>query len=367
VRRAARCILPPLSSRPRVPGVAREDARALGRGGSGVRRPLDRRRCEPRGRTARRRHDVDERDRDARARHTTARRRRRSRRWRLVRLRRGQARPRGISARPARNRARSRSRGISRSPAAAAQAGRGDSGRDRARVGGRRVERRRARPAPGGDCALAPGQAHLLYWIAGLCADSSPRYELRVVPGDPWSPPVSSPEVAVVARGDGSIALGPPLNTAAGSPGGLRARPPRASPDCRTTRRSGSRLRPTPTATASPRSDARSTAAPCAEASGRSRRPRPTLARDTLVDALGFVREIALHDRIPVRGADERRAFDASARGFRDRAGRGRLGRRPGPSRGSRRARPSDARRAGISHALRRGVGLRPRRPGDDD
>jgi hypothetical protein len=39
----------------------------------------------------------------------------------------------------------------------------------------------------------------------------------------------------------------------------------------------------------------------------------PELARDTLVDALAFVREIALHDRIPVRGADELRAFDASA------------------------------------------------------
>ena len=168
-------------------------------------------------------------------------------------------------------------------------------------------------PLAGGDCALAPGQAHLLYWMAGLCADSSPRYELRVVPGGPWSPPVSSPEVAVVARGDGSIALGPPLNTggwftwwsARQAAEGLAGLPDDSTLWLAVAPDADGDGEPE-TGRALYRGTVRGGVWQIAEAS-------PELALDTLVDALGFVREIALHHRIPVRGADERRAFDASA------------------------------------------------------
>jgi hypothetical protein len=173
-----------------------------------------------------------------------------------------------------------------------------------------------AAPAPlaGGEYALAPEHAHLLYWMTALCADSSPRYELRVTPNGAWTPPAPSPEVAVIARGDGSTALGPPPDAGgwlswwsarkaaealAGVPEGSAlclAIAPDAEGDA--AREIGRALY---------RGSVRGGAWQIAEAS-------PALAHETLADALAFVREIALHDRIPVRGDDERRAFDASAR-----------------------------------------------------
>ena len=172
-------------------------------------------------------------------------------------------------------------------------------------------------PAPlaGGEVALPRAAAFLLYWMAGFSADSSPRYEVRVTPNGPWTPPPSTPEYAVVARGDGSIAIGPPTNTggwftwwsvrkAVGDIVGL----PDGSTLC--------------LAMASDPGESTSDdpGVGCAlyrgvdhEGMWRIAESSPALTREALVDALAFAREIVEHGRIPVRSAEERRVFDANA------------------------------------------------------
>ncbi len=172
-------------------------------------------------------------------------------------------------------------------------------------------------PAPlaGGEVALPRAAAYLLYWMAGLTADSSPRYELRVTPNGSWTPPPSTPEYAVVARGDGSVAIGPPPNTggwftwwsvrdAMGAIVGL----PDGSTLC---------LAIAPDPDESNRDDPAVGRALYRgvdhEGMWRISESSPAVAQETLRDALAFVREVVEHGRIAVGEGEERRVFDAAA------------------------------------------------------
>jgi hypothetical protein len=57
------------------------------------------------------------------------------------------------------------------------------------------------------------GQMFHLYWIAGLCADSPPRFELWV-DAKGWTPPPSTAEYAVVKKSGNIVAIGPNRNLA---------------------------------------------------------------------------------------------------------------------------------------------------------
>jgi hypothetical protein len=56
---------------------------------------------------------------------------------------------------------------------------------------------------------LPATDAFLLYWIAGLAADSPPRFELWVTPQGTWTPPASCAELAVALKGSSVVAIGP--------------------------------------------------------------------------------------------------------------------------------------------------------------
>ena len=60
---------------------------------------------------------------------------------------------------------------------------------------------------------IYPGQMFHLYWIAGLCADSPPRFELWV-DAKGWTPPPSTAEYAVVKKSGNIVAIGPNRNLA---------------------------------------------------------------------------------------------------------------------------------------------------------
>ena len=172
-------------------------------------------------------------------------------------------------------------------------------------------------PAPiaGGPVAVPRAAAFRLYWMAGFTADSSPRYELRVTPNGPWIPPPATPEYAVIARPDGSVAIGPPPNTggwftwwsvrkAIGDIVGL----PDGSTLCLAIASD-----PDETTSDDP-------AVGCAlyrgvdhEGMWRISESSPALSIETLRNAFAFATEIVERGRIPVRSAAERRVFDANA------------------------------------------------------
>jgi hypothetical protein len=173
-----------------------------------------------------------------------------------------------------------------------------------------------AAPIADGEVALDPASAFLLYWIAAFAADSSPRYELRVTPNGAWSPSASTPECAVLARGDGSVAIGPPPNT-----GGWFT--------WWSARQAAERLAGLPEGSqihlaiaADPRDDGGDPAigrvlyrGVVRDGAWQISETVPALARDTLAAALAFAHEI-LSGWIPVRSAEERRALDAAATVF---------------------------------------------------
>jgi hypothetical protein len=66
-----------------------------------------------------------------------------------------------------------------------------------------------------GDAPLEiyPTQMFHLYWLAALCADSPPRFELWVN-AKSWPVPVSTADFAVVQKSGGIVALGPSRNLA---------------------------------------------------------------------------------------------------------------------------------------------------------
>ncbi len=60
---------------------------------------------------------------------------------------------------------------------------------------------------------IYPTQVFHLYWLAALCANSPPRFELWVK-AKGWPPPASTADFAVVQKSGGIVALGPGRNLA---------------------------------------------------------------------------------------------------------------------------------------------------------
>lgn len=178
------------------------------------------------------------------------------------------------------------------------------------------------RPIDGGGVSLAAGEAYLLHWIAGLTADASPAFELRVSvpPSSPWTPPQPTPEFAVAAMGNATTAIGAPGNaigwwlwfgardaaaTLAAVPDGttldLALAPPPEEDDASDDERSDPAI-----GRARYRGVVQQGVWQVAEAS-------PAVDPQTLEAALAFVRDLVERACVSVRGEAERRAFDAAA------------------------------------------------------
>jgi hypothetical protein len=56
--------------------------------------------------------------------------------------------------------------------------------------------------------SIAPADAFLLYWMAGLTSDSSPRFEYWITPKGQWNAPEATPDYGAIVKGDG-VALRP--------------------------------------------------------------------------------------------------------------------------------------------------------------
>jgi len=166
----------------------------------------------------------------------------------------------------------------------------------------------------GEPIAIDPSEAHLLYWIAALGADSPPRFELWVEAKGPWQAPAATPDFAVLPKG-AVVAMGPARN-AAGWQLWWAARDVAAAlagvPD-------GSTL----DFGMAPRVDRDPDLDPTvgrALYSGTVRGGKwhlkessPLVARDALADALAFVRVLSAEGRLSVRPGAEREIFDAQA------------------------------------------------------
>jgi len=173
------------------------------------------------------------------------------------------------------------------------------------------------RLSAGGERPLPVADAFYLYWMAGLAADSAPRYELWVTAAGAWTPPAPSPECAVMSKGGSTWAIGPPPNTGGwftwwsarhaakslvdvpdGSTLDLAMAPDLEDPDA-----------PDEVAVigrALYSGVVKSGIWHIGEAS-------PAVTRETLDAALGFVHDLVAHGRITVRGEEEQRAFDVTA------------------------------------------------------
>jgi hypothetical protein len=160
--------------------------------------------------------------------------------------------------------------------------------------------------------SVAPGDASWLYWMAALTADSSPRFEYRLTPKGPWTPPDATPHFAAIETGS-VIALRPSSQMGgwglwhgaqhasavlAGVPEGssleLRMAPAE--------RNDGEEVDPA-IARARYRGVIRNGRLELTDAS-------PAVDRATLADALAFVGELVTHQRIRVRGDAEREILE---------------------------------------------------------
>ena len=171
----------------------------------------------------------------------------------------------------------------------------------------------------GGPVPIATGELYLLHWMAALTADSPPRFELWVEPRGDWTPPVSTPDFAVVAKGKSLVTIGPVENT-----GGWHV--------WWTSRDVAKALGPIPD-----ESTITLASAPIRDADDDEGNPQvglalyegvvrggtvqlteasPRVSHDTLAEAIAFTRDLALHGRIHVRTGAERDAFDAEAAVF---------------------------------------------------
>src|SRR5262245_11988486 len=70
------------------------------------------------------------------------------------------------------------------------------------------------RKIQGGEpIAIPPAEVYLLHWLAALCADSPPRFELWVESRNAWTAPAATPDFAVVSKNKATTAIGPVRNT----------------------------------------------------------------------------------------------------------------------------------------------------------
>jgi len=153
---------------------------------------------------------------------------------------------------------------------------------------------------------------YLLHWMAALTADSPPRFEILVEAQGDWTPPASTPDFAVVAKGRSMTALGPVANT-----GGWHA--------WWAARWVAATLVSLPEGSSidiamAPRLDDDAELDPAigrALYSGTVKgglfeitHASPRVTYDTLASAVEFVRNLAVGGRMTVRGGSEREAFD---------------------------------------------------------
>ncbi|MGH7679133.1 MAG: hypothetical protein ACRENU_11745 [Gemmatimonadaceae bacterium] len=170
-------------------------------------------------------------------------------------------------------------------------------------------------PVEGGPVALAPSEIYLLYWTAALAADSSPRYELWVEPKGAWTLPAATPDNGVQSKGAGRVtAIGPVHNTggwhswwaARDAVKSLGAIPDGSTIDFATA--------PHPEAAESSRAQGIGRMMFSGTVSGgkwQIAEASPKVSRQTLEQALQFVRDIAINDRLQVRPG-ERKVFDVA-------------------------------------------------------
>jgi hypothetical protein len=168
-------------------------------------------------------------------------------------------------------------------------------------------------PVEGGPVSLAPLEIFFLHWMAALCADSTPRFELWVEPAGPWTPPAATPDFAVTTKGRSTIAIGPVFNTA-GWHTWFTARTLAEElaeiPDGSTIDFAlAPRLEDEP---ANPEVGRALYSGKMSKGLWQISEASPRIARDTLVEALAFTRDLAVHDRLHVRST-ERAAFDKAA------------------------------------------------------
>jgi hypothetical protein len=173
-------------------------------------------------------------------------------------------------------------------------------------------------PIDGGPVPVAINELHLLHWLAGLTTDTTTRFELWVQPLAAWTPPASTPDFAVISKGDAVTAIGPVVNT-----GGwhtwwtsrdvakaLDRIPDGSTIDLAMLPNDAEREEPASTSGRALYSGTISGGKwLVSEAS-------PRISRDALEQALTFLRELLLNNRMQVRDGPERKAFDAAAEVF---------------------------------------------------
>ena len=170
----------------------------------------------------------------------------------------------------------------------------------------------------GGPVVIELAEVYLLYWMTAMTSESPPRFELWMEAARTWTPPTPTAEIAVVSKSGGGItAIGPSRES-----GGWLLW---------WTARTVASLAGVPdgaviTFAMAPRLDYDET---LDEAVGRALyegrvtggkvhivEASPRITHDTLEQAIGFVREAAIHGRITVRAGAERAAFDAAVESY---------------------------------------------------
>lgn len=174
------------------------------------------------------------------------------------------------------------------------------------------------KPIEGGRVELPLSDAFYLYWVAGLTADTPPSFEVWVTSRASWTPPDATPDFAVARKSASTTAIGPAPDaggwqlwwTARTVSAALAALPDGATVDLA--------MAQTPdeledTEDTNPAIGRARYSGPVSSRTWAVTEASPPVSRDTLQDALGFVRDLAEHRRIRVLGASEREAFDAAA------------------------------------------------------
>ena len=170
----------------------------------------------------------------------------------------------------------------------------------------------------GGPVSLSLSDAFYLYWMAGLTADSPPSFELWVTTSTAWNPPDATPDFGVVTKGESTTAIGPAPDaggwqvwwTARTISAALGAVPDRATIELAIAQK------PDELEDTEDTNPAIGRAFYSGAVSGGMwtvTDASPSVSRETLQDALSFVRDLVEHQRIRVRGDAEREAFDAAA------------------------------------------------------
>lgn len=163
--------------------------------------------------------------------------------------------------------------------------------------------------------AINPGDAFWLYWIAAMTSESPPAFEYMLGPYGRWERPPATPEYGVIAKGV-YTALRPSIHM-----GGWGLwRGAKAAAALLTTLPEESKV----TIAMAPRerNDGEEVDNDVGRAlyEGVIKKGKlelldasPAIDQATLADALDFVRDVIVNERIRVRGAAERHAFDEVA------------------------------------------------------